>query len=113
LQQSWAAQWDDNLNLAKLADHVGIECLIPLQRWKGYGGAGSVNSHCLKSIAWACGLLGQTRHISIFATVHAALLHPVFAAKQMATADLIGRGRFGLNLVPGANASVLQANSPA
>ena len=78
---------------------------MPLQRWKGYGGSSDVNSHCLESIAWACGLLAQTRHISIFATVHATLLHPVFAAKQMATADLIGRGRFGVNLVAGSNAA--------
>jgi alkanesulfonate monooxygenase SsuD/methylene tetrahydromethanopterin reductase-like flavin-dependent oxidoreductase (luciferase family) len=31
------------------------------------------------------------------------LLHPVFAAKQMATADQIGCGRFGLNIVCGWN----------
>ena len=104
IAERWDGEWDDNLSLAKLADELGIECLVPLQRWKGYGGASNVNSHCLESIAWACGLLGQTRHISIFATVHATLLHPVFAAKQMATADLVGRGRFGVNLVPGSNA---------
>jgi alkanesulfonate monooxygenase SsuD/methylene tetrahydromethanopterin reductase-like flavin-dependent oxidoreductase (luciferase family) len=105
LKQRWTAEWDDNVSLAKLADDAGIECLVPLMRWKGYGGASNVNSSCLESIAWACGLLGQTRHVSIFATVHATLLHPVFAAKQMATADQIGHGRFGVNLVPGSNAA--------
>lgn len=105
LKERWYGRWEDNVTVAKLADEGGIECLVPLQRWKGYGGASNVNSHCLDSIAWACGLLGQTRHISIFATVHATLLHPVFAAKQMATADLIGSGRFGVNLVPGSNAA--------
>ena len=105
LKERWSGDWDDNVSLAKLADEAGIECLVPLQRWKGYGGASNVNSHCLESIAWACGLLAQTRHVSIFATVHATLLHPVFAAKQMATADRIGHGRFGVNLVPGSNAA--------
>lgn len=105
LKERWHGRWEDNVTVAKLADEAGMECLVPLQRWKGYGGASNVNSHCLDSIAWACGLLGQTRHISIFATVHATLLHPVFAAKQMATADLIGSGRFGVNLVPGSNAA--------
>ena len=105
LKERWHGRWEDNVTVAKLADEAGFECLVPLQRWKGYGGASNVNSHCLDSIAWACGLLGQTRHISIFATVHATLLHPVFAAKQMATADLIGSGRFGVNLVPGSNAA--------
>jgi dimethylsulfone monooxygenase len=105
LKERWPGNWDDNVKVAKLADEAGIECLVPLQRWKGYGGASNVNAHCLDSIAWACGLLGLTHRISIFATVHATLLHPVFAAKQMATADLIGGGRFGVNLVPGSNAA--------
>jgi len=98
LKQRWTAEWDDNVTLAKLADDAGIECLVPLMRWKGYGSATDVNSTCLKSIAWACGRLGQTKHISIFATVQATLLHPVTAAKQMATADQIGHGRSGINL---------------
>lgn len=105
LKERWTGRWEDNVGVAKLADEAGIECLVPLQRWKGYGGASNVNANCLDSIAWACGLLSRTRHISIFATVHATLLHPVFAAKQLATADLIGGGRFGINLVPGSNAA--------
>jgi alkanesulfonate monooxygenase SsuD/methylene tetrahydromethanopterin reductase-like flavin-dependent oxidoreductase (luciferase family) len=36
-----------------------------------------------------------------FGTVHVSLFNPVAAAKQMATADHIGEGRFGLNLVCG------------
>lgn len=105
LKERWAGQWQDNVAVAKLADDAGIECLVPLQRWKGYGGTSNVNANCLDSLSWACGLLSQTRYISVFATVHATLLHPVFAAKQMATADLIGNGRFGVNLVPGSNAA--------
>src|SRR5207237_4806334 len=34
-------------------------------------------------------------------TVHVPLVHPVFAAKQVVTADLIGKGRVGLNIVSG------------
>jgi alkanesulfonate monooxygenase SsuD/methylene tetrahydromethanopterin reductase-like flavin-dependent oxidoreductase (luciferase family) len=39
----------------------------------------------------------------VFGTVHAALFHPLIAAKQMVTADQVGRGRFGLNIVAGWN----------
>jgi alkanesulfonate monooxygenase SsuD/methylene tetrahydromethanopterin reductase-like flavin-dependent oxidoreductase (luciferase family) len=101
----WDSNWDNNLNVAQQADKAGIECMVPLQRWKGYGGAADINLQSFESIAWACGLLAQTSHISVFATVHSTLVHPVFAAKQMVTADSIGRGRFGLNLVPGSNGS--------
>ena len=101
----WPGNWDDNLAVAQLADRAGIECMVPLQRWKGYGGDSDVNLSSFESIAWACGLLAATVRISVFATVHCILVHPVFAAKQMATADQIGHGRFGLNLVPGSNGS--------
>jgi alkanesulfonate monooxygenase SsuD/methylene tetrahydromethanopterin reductase-like flavin-dependent oxidoreductase (luciferase family) len=39
----------------------------------------------------------------VFGTVHVPLFPPVLAAKQIVTADHIGRGRFGLNLVCGWN----------
>ena len=39
----------------------------------------------------------------MFGTVHAPLFNPVIAAKEIVTADQIGEGRFGLNLVVGWN----------
>ena len=46
----------------------------------------------------------RTRSAShVFATVHTAFIHPVVAAKQLATADQLGRGRLGLNVVAGWN----------
>jgi FMNH2-dependent dimethyl sulfone monooxygenase len=39
----------------------------------------------------------------VFGTVHAPLVHPVFAAKQFSTVDQISEGRFGLNMVAGWN----------
>ena len=101
----WVASWDNNLAVAQQADQAGMECMVPLQRWKGYAGDSDVNQSSFDSIAWACGLLSATSRISVFATVHCTLIHPIFAAKQMATADHIGHGRFGLNLVPGSNGS--------
>jgi hypothetical protein len=31
--ERWGASWDDNLNLAKLADGCGLECMVPVGRW--------------------------------------------------------------------------------
>jgi dimethylsulfone monooxygenase len=39
----------------------------------------------------------------VFGTVHAPIFNPVVAAKEMVTADHIGEGRFGLNIVVGWN----------
>jgi alkanesulfonate monooxygenase SsuD/methylene tetrahydromethanopterin reductase-like flavin-dependent oxidoreductase (luciferase family) len=44
-------------------------------------------------------LLGATKRLTVFGTVHAPLIHPLIAAKQFVTADHIGEGRFGLNIV--------------
>ena len=43
------------------------------------------------------------QRITVFGTVHAPLFPPIIAAKQMVTADHVGEGRFGLNLVCGWN----------
>lgn len=101
--QRWDASWENNLRLAQLADDIGLECLVPIARWRGYGGETDVNGSSFESIAWACGLLAGTRAINVFCTVHVPLIHPILAAKQMATADQIGRGRLGLNIVCGWN----------
>ena len=56
-----------------------------------------------ETVTWATGLLSQTTRITVFATVHAPLFHPIIAAKQLVTADHIGEGRLGLNIVCGWN----------
>ena len=101
--ERWVASWENNLRLAQIADSAGLECLIPIARWKGYGGDSNPNGTSWESITWAGGLLSATAAINVFATVHVPLLHPVVAAKQLATVDQIGRGRLGLNVVCGWN----------
>ena len=49
------------------------------------------------------GLLASSKRITVFGTVHAPLFNPIIAAKMMMTADHIGQGRFGLNIVCGWN----------
>jgi alkanesulfonate monooxygenase SsuD/methylene tetrahydromethanopterin reductase-like flavin-dependent oxidoreductase (luciferase family) len=41
--------------------------------------------------------------MTVFGTVHAPLFHPLIAAKEFVTADHIGRGRMGMNIVCGWN----------
>jgi alkanesulfonate monooxygenase SsuD/methylene tetrahydromethanopterin reductase-like flavin-dependent oxidoreductase (luciferase family) len=101
--ERWSGNWDDNLRAALLADEAGMDFHLPVGRWKGYGGETNFEGAGFESTAWACGLLAATKRITVFATVHAALVHPVFAAKQFVTADQIGHGRFGLNIVCGWN----------
>jgi len=101
--ERWSGSWADNRKLARMADEAGIDFLLPIGRWKGYGGDTDYQGATLETITWASGLLALTRRITVFGTVHAPLFNPVIAAKEMVTADHIGEGRFGLNIVVGWN----------
>jgi dimethylsulfone monooxygenase len=101
--ERWRASWRDNLELAQMADAAGIDFLLPIGRWKGYGGDTDYQGATFETITWATGLLAQTERITVFGTVHAPLFPPIIAAKQMVTADHVGEGRFGLNIVCGWN----------
>jgi len=101
--ERWSASWPDCLRLARMADAAGIDFLLPIGRWKGYGGDTDFHGATLETVTWACGLLAATERITVFGTVHAPLFNPIIAAKEFVTADHIGQGRFGLNLVAGWN----------
>src|SRR5215831_14911771 len=101
--ERWSGSWPDNLGLARMADDAGIDFMLPIGRWKGYGGDTDYQGATLETLTWASGLLASTRRLTVFGTVHAPLFHPLIAAKEFVTADHIGEGRFGLNLVAGWN----------
>jgi FMNH2-dependent dimethyl sulfone monooxygenase len=101
--ERWSASWPDCLRLARMADEAGIDFMLPIGRWKGYGGETDFHGSTLETVTWAVGLLGATEDITVFGTVHAPLFHPLIAAKEFVTADHVGEGRFGLNIVVGWN----------
>ena len=101
--ERWSGSWPDCVKLAEMADRAGIEFMLPIGRWKGYGGETDYQGATWETVAWACGLLAKTKRLTVFGTVHAPLVPPLIAAKQFVTADHIGEGRFGLNLVCGWN----------
>jgi alkanesulfonate monooxygenase SsuD/methylene tetrahydromethanopterin reductase-like flavin-dependent oxidoreductase (luciferase family) len=103
VRERWSGAWPDNLRLGRLADDAGLDFLLPIARWKSYGPRGDYQAATLETLTWATALLGATRRITVFGTVHAPLFNPIMAAKQMVTADHVGEGRFGLNLVVGWN----------
>ena len=103
VSERWDATWENNEAVARLADACGIEFLLPIARWRGYGGDTDYQRSSLETITWACGLLAATRNLTVFGTVHVPLIHPILAAKQFVTVDHVSRGRFGLNIVCGWN----------
>ena len=101
--ERWSGSWPDCLKLARLAEDAGIDFMLPIARWKGYGGDTDFHGTTLETVTWASGLLAATERITVFGTVHAPLFNPLIAAKELVTADHIGQGRLGMNLVVGWN----------
>jgi dimethylsulfone monooxygenase len=95
--------WEENVRYAQWADRIGLDAVIPIARWRGYGGASNLGDRSFETFTWATGLLAHTKRIQVFATVHVPLIHPAMAAKMVATADEISGGRIGVNIVAGWN----------
>jgi FMNH2-dependent dimethyl sulfone monooxygenase len=101
--ERWRAEWDDIVAIARMADAAGIEFILPIARWKGFGGETDPRGCSFETLTHGAALAGLTERIAIFATVHAPLVHPIFAAKAIATIDHASHGRAGLNIVCGWN----------
>jgi len=98
---SFVPTYEHNVDIARLADRLGFEMLVPVGRWKHFGGSTMFNAHNIEVYTWATAMACNTERIMVMATSHTPTVHPLFAAKQAASIDNISRGRFGLNIVCG------------
>lgn len=103
IPERWDNSWENNLALARLLDDAGVEFMLPIARWIGYGGKTNFHGSVLEAMTWATGLLAHTRRLNVISTVHTTANNPVVTAKQIATMEKISGGRAGLNVVAGWN----------
>src|SRR5260370_17990689 len=47
--ERWSASWPDCLRLARVADAAGIDFMLPIARWKGYGGETAFHGSLLET----------------------------------------------------------------
>src|SRR5207248_3001134 len=85
--------WPNTKRIATLADRAGLEAMVPVARWKGFGGPTNFNGTCFETYTWAAGVAGVTEHTAAFSTSHVPTVHPIMAAKQGTTIDHISGGR--------------------
>ncbi|GJF07533.1 LLM class flavin-dependent oxidoreductase [Pseudonocardia sp. D17] len=102
--------WERSVRTAQAAEAAGFETVVPFARWKGYPENRPEHSSgmVMDPFTWAAGIAASTQRIGVLATSHAPTLHPIVAAKQAATIDLISGGRFALNVVGGWNRPELE-----
>ncbi len=101
--ERWPAAWSEIVETAQMAEAAGFEFFLPIARWKGFGGEMNSRETSFETLTFAAGLAGVTKRIALFATVHVPMVHPVFAAKALATLDHASQGRAGVNIVCGWN----------
>ncbi|MGE3246552.1 MAG: LLM class flavin-dependent oxidoreductase [Beijerinckiaceae bacterium] len=93
--------WANVKAITGKADAAGFDALVPVARWRGFGGEIDFNGACFETYTWAAGLAEATRNPAVFSTSHVPTIHPIVAAKQATTIDHISNGRFALNIVTG------------
>jgi alkanesulfonate monooxygenase SsuD/methylene tetrahydromethanopterin reductase-like flavin-dependent oxidoreductase (luciferase family) len=93
--------WENTVALAKLADEMEFEALVPVARWQGWGGKTNPQGPGFEAYTWAAGIAASTEKSGVISTSHITINHPIIAAKQSAVVDHISGGRFTLNIVTG------------
>ncbi|MGH7089351.1 MAG: LLM class flavin-dependent oxidoreductase, partial [Stellaceae bacterium] len=99
--EALVTSWPNTLAIAAAADRIGLEAMVPVARWKGFGGPSNFNGTNFETYTWAAGLAQATERVAVFTTSHVPTVHPILAAKQATTVDHISNGRVALNIVCG------------
>ncbi len=100
-ETSFAPTFEKNLQIVDMLEESGFECIVPIARWRGFGGPTNFNGNALETYTWASALAARSKELFLFATSHVPTIHPIVAAKMASTIDHISNGRFGLNMVCG------------
>ena len=95
--------WKQNLAAAVTADEVGMDFVMSMGKWRGFGGVTNHWDFSLESFTLMAACAAVTSRIELYASVAISTIHPVVVAKMTSTIDDISGGRFGVNIVSGWN----------
>ena len=71
------ASWPSTRAIAQITDAMEFEALVPLGRWRGFGGKTDHSGPNFESYSWASAVGAVTSHSAVFATSHVPTVHPV------------------------------------
>ncbi len=90
-----------NRQCAVLAEAAGLDFIMSMSKFRGYGGETKHWDSSLDPIVLMAALSEVTQKTRIVTTLHTLLQNPAVAAKMMATLQQVSGGRAGLNVVTG------------
>jgi pyrimidine oxygenase len=94
-----------NKRAATHAEDIGLDFIMSMAKWRGFGGATDHWGQTLESMTMMSALAEATSRVKIWATMHANVHNPAVAAKMYATLQDVSDGRAGMNIVNGAYAA--------
>ena len=94
--------WKQNLTAALIADEIGLDFVMSMGKWRGFGGETNHWGVSMESMTMMAAIAQATCRVKVWATVHSLLHNPAVIAKMITTLDHISGGRAGLNIVAGA-----------
>ena len=50
VKDRWDNSWSNNLQLAQMLDDAGIDLMLPIARWIGYGGETNFRGNVLETV---------------------------------------------------------------
>ena len=95
--------YQHNLEVTVEAEKQGLDFVLSMMKFKGFGGDTGYWDACLESFTLMAGLAANTQSIGIIPTVTLLSQHPAYVARMIATLDDMSGGRCGLNIVTGWN----------
>ena len=95
------ASYAQNRAISVLADELGLDFVMSMAKWRGYGGPRGHWDTSLDAQILIAALAEVTKRVKLVTTVHTLLQNPAVTAKMMATLDQISGGRAALNVVNG------------
>ncbi|CAG6390839.1 LLM class flavin-dependent oxidoreductase [Streptomyces cocklensis] len=93
-----------NRRAALHAESIGLDFIMSMAKWRGFGGTTDHWGRSLESMTMMAALAEATTRIRIWATLHANVHNPAIAAKMLTTLQDVSGGRAGLNIVNGSYA---------
>ncbi|PZE73404.1 MULTISPECIES: LLM class flavin-dependent oxidoreductase [unclassified Curtobacterium] len=93
-----------NKRAAVHAEDIGLDFVMSMAKWRGFGGTTDHWGRSLESMTMMAAIAEATSRVGIWATMHANVHNPAVAAKMYATLQDVSGGRVGMNIVNGAYA---------
>jgi pyrimidine oxygenase len=95
--------FEHNLAISRAAEDYGLDFVLSMMKFKGFGGESHYWDQCLDSFTLMAGIAAATSKVQLFPSVTLLSTHPAVCARMIATIDDISGGRCGLNIVTGWN----------